>query len=83
MEVADQRHVHFHAVELFADRRHGGGRGRGVDRDAVPIASAVSVLDIDCTTTGASPPTQTLRSPCWTSTLRLARRASGPDGMGM
>ncbi len=49
---------------------------------AVPITSAVSVLVIDCTTIGASPPTQTLRSPCWTSTRRLARRAIGPEGIG-
>src|SRR5690349_20318501 len=49
---------------------------------AVPITSAVSVLVIDCTTTGASPPIQTLRSPCWTSTRRLARRAIGPEGIG-
>ena len=30
---------------------------------AVPIASTVSVLVIDCTRTGASPPTVTTRSP--------------------
>ena len=49
---------------------------------AVPITSAVSVLVIDCTTTGASPPTITLRAPCCTSTPRLARRGSGPDPIG-
>ena len=27
-------------------------------------------------------PTQTLRAPCWTSTRPLARRGSGPDGIG-
>ncbi len=30
---------------------------------AVPIASAVSVFVIDCTTIGASPPTRTTRPP--------------------
>ena len=48
---------------------------------AVPMASAVSVLVIDCTTTGASPPTQTWRAPCDTSTLRLVRRDIGPEGI--
>src|SRR3954466_11871748 len=48
---------------------------------AVPITSAVSVLVIDCTTTGASPPTHTWRWPYATSTLEDARRASGPEAM--
>src|SRR5471032_175917 len=50
---------------------------------AVSITLAVSVLVIDCTTTGASPPTQILRWPCVTSTLRLARRFNGPEGMAI
>src|SRR5450830_874292 len=50
---------------------------------AVPTASAVSVLVIDCTSTGASPPTHTLRSPLAMSTLRLKRRAWGPEGIAM
>ena len=56
-------------------------RARSLTWIAVPIASAVSVLVIDCTTTGASPPTHTVRWPCETATLRLARRASGPEGI--
>src|SRR5471030_171101 len=50
---------------------------------AVSITLAVSVLVIDCTTTGASPPTQILRWPCETSTLRLARRFNGPEGIAV
>jgi hypothetical protein len=39
---------------------------------AVPMASSVSVLVIDCTRTGASPPTVTTRAP---GDARLARAA--------
>ena len=40
----------------------------------VEAMSAVSVLVIDCTTTGASPPTRTLPTRTW----RVARRVAGP-----
>ena len=40
----------------------------------VPAMSAVSVLVIDCTTTGASPPSSTLPTRTW----RVARRGAGP-----
>src|SRR5690606_23083112 len=43
---------------------------------AVAATSAVSVLVIDCTTTGAPPPTRTL--PTWT--WRVRRRLAGPKG---
>ncbi len=42
---------------------------------AVPSTSAVSVLVIDCTTTGAPPPTVTL--PTFTATVRCL--AAGPE----
>src|SRR3546814_11601986 len=45
----------------------------------VAATSAVSVLVIDCTTTGASPPTRTLP----TSTWRVLRRAAGPQASFM
>ena len=46
---------------------------------AVPIASTVSVLVIDCTRTGASPPIVTTRAPQRTLRLaRAARRAARP-----
>ena len=43
---------------------------------AVPMASTVSVLVIDCTRTGASPPTVTMRAPQTTRAWR-ERRAPG------
>jgi hypothetical protein len=49
---------------------------------AVLIASAVSVLVIDCTTTGASPPIMTRRPPARTITWRETRRGEGPAGIG-
>jgi len=49
---------------------------------AVPITSTVSVLVIDCTRTGASPPTVTTRSPQTTRAWRLRRAAGSPSGMG-
>ena len=77
VEVADQRHVDAHAVELLADVAAPARAASGVltvmrtisepacasslTWIAVPIASAVSVLVIDCTSTGASPPTVTTR----------------------
>ena len=33
VEIADQRHVDAHAVELLADLRHTGGGFRGIHRD--------------------------------------------------
>src|SRR4051812_50203544 len=49
---------------------------------AVPIGSSVSVLVMDCTRTGASPPTVTTREPqatlAWTE--RRAGRAAGVVG---
>ena len=72
VEVADQRHIDpMDLVKPRADLRHPRGAGAVVDRDrtisdparassatwaAVATASAVSVLVIDCTTTGAPPP---------------------------
>ena len=50
---------------------------------AVAIASAVSVLVIDCTTTGASPPTSTTRRPQRTATWREPRRGAGRAAAGM
>ncbi|KAG1239718.1 hypothetical protein G6F68_018360 [Rhizopus microsporus] len=49
---------------------------------AVAMASAVSVLVMDCTTTGASPPTITTRSPHFTATERVARRIAAPTAGG-
>ena len=46
---------------------------------AVPTASTVSVLVIDCTRTGASPPTVTVRDPQATRAWR-ERRPSGAAG---
>ena len=75
VEVADERHVAADLEQPLLDVRHGGGGLVAVDRDAhdlgagaasaatwrtVPSMSAVSVLVIDCTTTGAPPPTVTL-----------------------
>jgi len=92
MEVADQRHVDAHAIELFADVRH-LRRGLGVFTVmrtssepamassftwiAVPIGSAVSVLVIDCTRTGASPPMVTTREPHTARAWREWREAEG------
>src|SRR5690606_39633422 len=45
---------------------------------AVEATSAVSVLVIDCTTTGASPPTATPPIRTW----RVGRRDSGPNAGG-
>ena len=74
MEVADQGHVVAAQPEPLADLRHRRGRLVGVDRDAhdlgagvgelvtcstVAATSAVSVLVIDWTTTGAPPPITT------------------------
>jgi hypothetical protein len=48
VEVADQRDIDFHPVELFADGRHGGGRFRRVDGDAHDLgAGARQFLDLD------------------------------------
>src|SRR5271165_4366382 len=47
---------------------------------AVASTSAVSVLVIDWTTTGAPPPTVTAASPAPTRTPALARRGAGPKG---
>ena len=46
------------------------------------MASAVSVLVMDCTTTGASPPIMTVRSPHFTATERVARRGAAPTEGG-
>ena len=89
VEVADQRHGHAHLRQPVADVRHGLGGLVAVDRDAhdlgagagerrpicraVASTSAVSVLVIDCTTMGASPPMITPP----TSTGMDARRGSG------
>ena len=88
MEVADQRHLDAVLVaQAVADLGHLRGRGAVVDRDAhdlraglrqlghlraVARASAVSVLVIDCTTTGPSGPIGT--GP--TMQVRLGRRAA-------
>jgi hypothetical protein len=71
VEVADQRHGRAHLRQPVADVRHGLGGLVAVDRDAHDLGagtgklgrlprgastSAVSVLVIDCTTMGASPP---------------------------
>ena len=48
MEVAHQRHVDAHAVELIADVRHGGGRLRRIDGDAHEFgAGHRQLLDLD------------------------------------
>ena len=49
---------------------------------AVAMASAVSVLVIDCTTTGPSLPIRTWLSSQRTTTWRVRRRCPGPTGMG-
>ncbi len=75
VEVADERHAAAALHEPIADVRHGLGGFVAVDGDAhqlasrrapapppaptVPSMSAVSVLVIDCTTTGCLPPTTT------------------------
>ena len=75
VEVADRAARHSPRSEPVADVRDRGGRLVGVDRHAhqlgsgrararaparaVAATSAVSVLVIDCTTTGAPPPTLT------------------------
>src|SRR5690606_2765414 len=50
---------------------------------AVPMASAVSVLVMDCTTTGASPPICTTRSPQRTAARRVGRLAAAPTVEGV
>ena len=50
---------------------------------AVPITSTVSVLVIDCTRTGALPPTVTTREPQTTRAWRLRRGAASPSGIGV
>jgi hypothetical protein len=75
VEVADQRHIHAHLEQLFlitgtaaaASSRSTvmrtisePARASAATWRAVPSASAVSVLVIDCTTIGAPPPTCTL-----------------------
>src|SRR5690606_3775776 len=45
---------------------------------AVPIASAVSVLVMDCTTTGASPPIRTSLPPQLTVAQRVGRFGAAP-----
>jgi hypothetical protein len=48
VEVADQRHVDSHAVELLADVGHRGRRFRRVDRDADELrAGDRQLLDLD------------------------------------
>src|SRR5471032_703930 len=48
MEVADQRHVDVHLVELLADIRHGGRRLRTVDGQAHQLRTgARQLLDLD------------------------------------
>ena len=47
---------------------------------AVPSASTVSVLVIDCTRTGASPPTVTCTSCQDTVACKELRRGAGPKG---
>ncbi len=49
---------------------------------AVPMASTVSVLVIDCTRTGASPPTVTVRAPQTTWAWRERRAFGAADSMG-
>src|SRR3546814_356519 len=49
---------------------------------AVAMGSAVSVLVMDCTTTGAVPPTATWRSPHFTMTERVSRRGAAPTAGG-
>ncbi len=88
VEVAHERHEHAEPLQPLADLRDGGSRFVPVDRDpddlgAGPVQgrdlrhresmSAVSVLVIDCTTTGPSPPTIT--PPTLTPTDR--RRGKG------
>ena len=89
VEVADQRHVDAHAVELLADVRHGLRRLGRVDGDAHQLRTGdrelldldggldhvpVSVLVIDCTRTGAPPPIVTSRAPAHHGLVRTARR---------
>ena len=74
MEVADDRHPHAQRIKLLDDGRDrgcgffvvdrdphqlGAGRARAATCLTVEGISAVSVLVIDCTTTGASLPTLT------------------------
>jgi len=76
MEIADDWHVAILLAQRLDDGRHGTRRSLVIHRHAhdlraarasasvcstVPFTSAVSVLVIDCTTTGASPPTKTCR----------------------
>src|SRR5215207_920467 len=49
---------------------------------AVPTASTVSVLVIDCTRTGASPPTVTVRGPQTTLAWRERRARGAAASMG-
>ncbi|MCY1506049.1 hypothetical protein D9M68_402850 [compost metagenome] len=49
---------------------------------AVPMASTVSVLVIDCTRVGASPPTVTVRGPQTTLAWRERRAFGAADSMG-
>src|SRR5574343_567239 len=49
---------------------------------AVPMTSAVSVLVMDCTRTGAPPPTVTTREPQTTRACSERRGAASPSGMG-
>jgi hypothetical protein len=49
---------------------------------AVAIASAVSVLVIDWTTTSPAPPIRTERAPQRTCACRARRRGSEPTGIG-
>ena len=75
VEVADDGHAQAALLQALDDVRHGGCRVLVVDRDAHDLragksqgrdlfdgaiaTSAVSVLVIDCTTTGTSQPTRT------------------------
>ena len=83
MEIADERRVAAGVEHPLLDLRHRGGGFGKVDRDPhhlgsgfgeldallrpSPRASAVSVIVIDCTTTGAPPPTWT--RPTFTPTV--------------
>src|SRR3989440_6932920 len=49
---------------------------------AVPIASTVSVLVIDCTRTGASPPIVTTREPHTARAWRVLRVSGAAASMG-
>ena len=93
VEVADQRHVAAARVEPLADARDlrapppacstvmrtssEPARASASTWRAVASASSVSVLVIDCTTTGAPPPMRTSSTATWREILRFMGSGDG------